>query len=75
MVFLANSFDNIYGMFASRQSPLCRETVFCNPESTETLRLNYCTVTKMSDHSIFDGTCLHDLCAYCVNVGQDKFFL
>ena len=38
MIFLANSFDNMQGMFASRRSPLCRETVFGSPESIETLR-------------------------------------
>ena len=44
-----------------------------NPSVRNTL--NYCTVTKMSDHSTFDGTCLHDHCAYCVNVGQDKLYI
>ena len=35
--------------------------------------LNYCHVTKiLPDHSTFDCRCLHDLSAYCVNVGQNK---
>ena len=27
---------------------------------------------KKSNDSIFDGSCLHDLYVYCVNVGQDQ---
>ena len=27
---------------------------------------------NVSDDSIFDGSCLHDLYVYCVNVGQDQ---
>ena len=43
------------------------------PINAEHFKLLHCK--KKSDHSIFDGTCLHELCAYCVNVGQDKFFI
>ena len=44
-----------------------------HPIIAEHFKLLHCK--KMSDHSTFDGTCLHDICAYCVNVGQDILFI